>query len=269
MSEHAKAPSRRPVRRAFLGAALLSGALIAACEGTNAWKDIPTGPSGNGSADQTAPSVEILVPDSAARVAIGDSAYLQVRVRDDEALDSLFLSGAALRGDPELGTRDTVARFLTRSIGFTRDSAVVDTTLTRWLLATADTADNETVYLVATALDAAGNVATDTVRITIGGPRLNLNQPLAGSQIRAGTRLAVRLSAVDRGGTIRSLSVRGTASGYDQTATLALEPALPKTDTVLHLDIPSSVRGDLTLRATLRTVSNDSAATAPVVVTVI
>ena len=69
-----------------------------------------------GGSDSSAPTVEIVAPHSADRVAVGDSVLVQVHVTDDVALDSVTLAGFSLRGSAELGTRVAVARFAPKSV---------------------------------------------------------------------------------------------------------------------------------------------------------
>lgn len=142
---------------------LLASAILTGCDGENLFQKLPTG-SGSGT---DAPNVSIEAPTAGQRVAIGDSVRVQVRVSDGDGLWSLELSGFAVRGDASLGTDERVARYESKLVQFDLTRMVSDTLLTRYLLATDDSLPDASVYVVARATDRSGNVAADTVVISI------------------------------------------------------------------------------------------------------
>ena len=185
--------------------ALAVGALLAACDGQNCFT-APTGSPCNGPiggdstvtgvADSIAPEVQIELPLDSAVVAAGDSVFVRVHLSDNHRLASLTLEGFALRGDPALGTEIRVDRFVTKTIDLLSAGRVVDdTTLVRYLNATADSTPERRIRIVATARDSAGETAVDTAFIHIGGPRIQIVTPTAGQAVPAGTQISVRLVA--------------------------------------------------------------------------
>lgn len=247
--------------------ALAAVGLLAACEGENLFQALPTQSGSGGRADPTAPQVRIESPDSTRRVAVQDSVLVRVRVTDNQALASLQLSGFALRGSAALGTESRVERFVTKLIQFDSASTVRDTVITRYLIASADTLPEDSIFLVAIARDTVGNTTADTVRISIGGPRVQLLAPLNGSDVRAGTSLRVRVAASDPA-RLETIVVRATG-GATASATLELDPPAARVDTFLTLPIPSNARGDLVLQAVVRSTSNDSATSSPITLRVL
>ena len=165
--------SLRASRRALL--ALLAAGVVAGC-GDNQWSGVTGVGVGN---DSEAPQAEILAPDSTRRIALGDSVFVQVRLRDNAGIDSVALSGFVLRGSPELGTQVRIEKFAPKLVALSSGTALVrDTTLTRYLVATSDSVTDEPVYIVAAVRDLAGNTRADTVTISVGGPRVAIFEPV-------------------------------------------------------------------------------------------
>jgi hypothetical protein len=266
-------PSRRPVARVLL--ILSAGALLAACDGTNAWT--PTGPSGGGGptggTDTQAPVVTLAKPDSNANVAVGEAVYVEARVRDNVALDSVQLRAFELRGSVDLGTDTVVARFVSKTVQLGGlDPAVRDTTLKRFLEALADSSRAQRVRVVVTAWDTAGNSGADSALVNIGGPRVVILAPAAGATFFGGTTLPIRVLAADSAQLVRSVRVTGTgAFAFDTTLTLAA-PVPQVVDTFL-IAIPATigtavVQGAEELRATVTAASGAQGVSAPVTVTI-
>ncbi len=149
-----------------LAGGLLAGILFAACQGDNLFVDF----SGTGGLqDGAIPTVEIIVPSplSVPTIPLGDSVLVTVDVADDAGVSSVVFEGVALRGDPDLGTDEVVARFVTKTLEFVPE--VADTTISRYLVATPDLT-LETALIIVTAFDAVGNSSADTVAVILGGP---------------------------------------------------------------------------------------------------
>ncbi len=221
-------------------------------------------------ADVTPPTLEILIPTASERTrrAVGDSIFTAVRVSDNLALESLTLEGFALRGAAQLGTLHRVDRFTAKAVALGTNGIVRDSTIFRYLIATADTLAEDPVYIVATVRDTAGNVAADTVVVSIGGPQVQIVSPLSGAEVRAGTPLIVRVSARERPHRIAAIrvSMEG-AVGIQRT--LQLSSTESEVDTVVVLNLPGDVSGDGQIHARVFTSSGDSAAALPVNVRVI
>lgn len=231
--------------------ALALALLLASCDGSNLFTE-PGGGLGQTGPDNAAPTVtfEYPRPDSVTTIAPLDSVLARFRVQDNRGVAEVQLSGFALRGDPALGTQTAVPRFATKTVALDASTGLPrDTTLTRFLLATADSLPESRVYIVATARDTSGNVGADTVVVSIGGPRIQVMAPLADSALRAGTALAVRLYAEDRADLIGSIRVR-TTGAFDRDTTLTLRVPERLVDTVIVLPIPASAQGNLDIAAT-------------------
>jgi hypothetical protein len=250
----------RPFRGGLpLACALLLG--VAGCEGENLWTTLPTGGIG-GAGDNTPPQVTFQTPEAGTRIAVGDSVLVRVRVTDNHSLASLELSGHAVQGSAALGTRQQITRFQPKSVIFEGPGAVRDTVISRYLLATPDTAAADTVYLVAVARDSVGNVRRDSVRVTIGGPRVQVLSPTVLSDVRAGGPLRVRISASDPRNRVDALTLQ-LRQAVNRDTTLVLDPPRSSVDTTITVQIPASATGDLQLRVVARTANNDSASSAP------
>jgi hypothetical protein len=244
----------------FLPLLLAAGLVLGSCAGDNAFPTMPVAPgdgtgspgTGNpggnpGSTDQMPPSVSIQLPTANSTVAVGDSLFAQVQVSDDVALASVELSAFALRGERDLGTEERVDRFATKTVDLSGLS-VRDTTLLRYLIATADTLPESPVYLVATATDEGGNVRADTLVFAVGGARVEIASPTNGAQVRAGTPLVVRILAADPLDRIRSVRMRLTGAMVRDTA-IALTSLVETVDTSFALTVPADASGAVTIEA--------------------
>lgn len=266
---------RRPGARLMI--ALAAGALLAACDGTNAWT--PTGPPGGGGGptgggtDTQAPVVTLAKPDSNANVAVGEAVYVEARVTDNVALDSVLLRAYETRGSAELGTEQQVPRFVTKLVQLAGSPAVKDTTLKRFLEALADSSRAQRVKVVVTAWDTAGNSGADSTLVNIGGPRAQILGPAAGASFYGGTTLPVRVLGLDSAQLVRSVRVTGTgAFPFDTTLTLAAP--LPQVIDTFVVPIPATigtavVQGSEELRATVTAASGSQGVSAPVTVTIL
>ncbi|HVG44941.1 MAG TPA: hypothetical protein VM890_09425 [Longimicrobium sp.] len=267
-------PLRRPAARILL--ILSAGGLLAACDGTNAWTPTgpPTGgPGPGGGTDTQAPVVTLAKPDSNANVAVNEAVYVEARVTDNVALDSVQLRAFELRGSVDLGTDTVVARFATKTVVLKGVSPLVrDTTLKRFLEALADSSRAQRVKVLVTAWDTAGNRGADSTVVNIGGPRAVILSPAAGATFFGGTTLPIRVLAADSSQLVRSVRVTGTgAFAFDTTITLAT-PVQQVVDTIV-VPIPATigtavVQGAEELRATVTAASGAQGVSAPVTVTI-
>jgi hypothetical protein len=229
----------------LLGLALL----LASCDGTNLFTE-PVG-SQTG-ADTSAPTVEFEYPrpDTVATIAPLDSVLTRFRVRDNRGVAKVEISGFALRGNAALGSQTAVPRFVAKTVNLDSLGRMPrDTTLTRFLVSTRDSLPESRVYVVATARDSSGNVGADTVLVAIGGPRVQVIAPAADSAIRAGTSLAVRVSAEDRVDLIGSIRIR-TTGAFQRDTTLTLRTPERQVDTIIVVPIPTNAQGPLDIVAT-------------------
>ncbi|HEY0025010.1 MAG TPA: hypothetical protein VGB24_19000 [Longimicrobium sp.] len=226
-----------------------------------------TDSAGNKSADTTrinitrqvvAPTVDILSPTAAsATVNLGDSLLVTARVGDDRRLARVTFSAFSVRGDPALGTAVVVPRYLATEVSMPGTGpAVRDTTLSRYLRATPDTARETGVYVVVTAADSSGYTTADTVRISIGGqgaaPLVTVLAPAENGTVNLGEPLLVRARVRDERRLARvsfqAFSLRGNAAQgtatvvprYESREADLLEGGRVVTDTTVERLLPAT-----------------------------
>lgn len=238
---------------------------VAACDGENLFSVPGSAGGGATGVDTKPPVVEINSPrgDSLSAKPIGDSVFVSVHVTDDIGVRSVRFSGVAHRGDKSLGTDEVVQRFEDKIVTL---SDVQDTTLTRYILPTADSI-KETVQIIVEATDTFGNIATDTVEMILGGPDVKLLDLLDGQTVQAGLSLASRVRAQDPLGIVEvRLEVRGAF-----TATITKSVSPPADSVVLDtvVAVPAGITGTIEVFASARNALDVSGGEGPVVLTVI
>ena len=236
----------RPEHRRFCAPALLVAALAAtACEGPNQF----SGPSPlQGTGTGQGPRVEIQAPrgDSLTARPLGDSLFVQARVRDEAGVDSVRMVGVAFRGDPVLGTDRVVTRFARKTVVL---NSVRDTVISRYLLATSDTT-KEVVSIVVEAFDKEGNFSADTTRIRVGGPAVNLLNLENNQAVQAGLSLSLQLEAADPQGII---GIEFRISGaFSDTLRRAFAPPRESVRVDTAVAIPDGITGEIEILAIAR-----------------
>lgn len=248
--------SRRRILPLSLGFAAL--AILWSCDGQNVFAP-GTGTGGTGGADGSPPTVEIQQPREPAARPIGDSVLVTARTVDDAGVDSLVFLGVSFRGDKNLGTDTIVARYVSKIVRF--DKAVRDTTISRYLVATADTTRENSV-LFALAYDSKGNVGADSVQMIIGGPRVQFLTIEDNQEIQAGLSLNLQVEAMDPEG-ILDLVIQVTGV-FEKTIGFTFSP--PR-DTVL-VDtvavVPAGVTGEISVTAVARSGLNVTGQDGPI-----
>lgn len=253
----------RPIRPRR-GLILLTGAAalfaVGACDGENLFD-----PSGRAvGVDTRPPTVEILQPRAEAAIPLGDSLLVQALLRDNTGIDSVRFSGVALRGDPNLGTDEVVPRFETRVVRFTATTR--DTVVARYLPATADSV-RETARVAVTAWDRAGNSATDTVALTIGGPEVRFLNVQDGQNVVAGLSRNIRVSLRDPLGVARlEILVSGA---FQASFVRNFNPAVAETTVDTTLVIPAGVTGTLRLEARALNVAGNPGSDGPITLNIV
>jgi len=224
-----------------LAAGLATLAALWSCDGQNMFS-----PDGVVS-DLTAPVVQITQPREPAARPVGDSILVAVRATDDTGVDSILLAGVSYRGDASLGTDTTVSRYVAKILRF--PSPVRDTTVSRYLVATPDST-REVSFLYAIAYDSRGNLSADTVRMTIGGPRVNILTLEDNQQIQAGLSLNLRVEAMDPEG-ILDLTIEITGA-FESLVRIPFNP--PPTSVLVDtvVVIPAGIKGKAEVTATAR-----------------
>lgn len=247
---------KRPAR---IGAGVFSALLALGCDGGNVFQPQPGGIGNN---DGSSPTISIEEPRAPAANPVGDSLLVRARIADPGGVDSVVFQGLAQRGDPGLGTDELVSRFLSKSVFL---GGISDTTVTRYLVPTADSTREET-SLIVTAYDIGGNASADTVSLFMGGPRVRLFNVEEGQTVAAGLSLAIRIEANDPEG-ILSVQVT-TAGSSQQTITRNFNPPLDSVSLDTALVIPAGATGPLDITASARSTLNIVGQDGPVNVTV-
>jgi hypothetical protein len=256
--------------RAALAAALVTAAALAACDSSrNPFQPRPgPGPGGgNTTVDSTRPAVQIVLPDTQTdNVAVGDSLFVRAHVTDNAALATVTFEAYAVRGSEALGTATRVNRFDTKTVDLRAAGRMVrDTTLDRFLYATGDSVPEAGIFVVVTAADSAGNTASDTFQVNLGGPRVTLQA--SDDEYFAGTQITVRITASDSRDLIQSVLLRGTG-GMQIQIPIQLPTAVASVDTTVVIPIPAAARGPVQLTATAVSGSNLVGAAPQVTVTI-
>lgn len=256
-------------RRAALVAALMGAALSAACDSNNPFVTKP-GPPDPGetpaAADSVAPTVTILLPDTATdNVAVGDSVFIRARVTDNVAVEEVTFEGYAVRGSAALGTATEVDRFTTKTVDLRAGGRLVrDTTIDRFLLATGDTVPEAGVFIVVTARDTADRVTADTVQVTLGGPRISVQTPSL--EPFAGSQMPVRIVASDTRDLLSSVTLT-VSGGVQLTRQITFPSARATYDSTIMVPIPLAARGEVRIAASTVSGSNLVGVSTPVTVT--
>ena len=230
-------------------AAMAGVFLVAACDGENLFS-VRDGLGGGGAVgdDTESPTVTIIVPrgDSLSAKPIGDSVFVSARVTDDVAVRLVRFSGISQRGDVDLGTDEVVQRFLAKTVII---PDVEDTTVTRYLLPTADDV-KETVQILVEATDTAGNISTDTVNLILGGPDVDLLDIEDGQTVQAGLNLSARVLAQDPLGIIQvSMEITGA---FQASIVKAITPASDSVALDTVVAIPAGIAGEILVSASAR-----------------
>ena len=154
-----------------------------------------------------APTITLLTPGVGAKLNVGDSLLVTVRVQDGAGLRSIAFSGYSLRGSAALGTQDTVRRYPAVIAPGTGSFAVgvVDTIITRYLKSLVPTDSvTDSLVVIAVAVDALGGIDTARVSVKIvRGPSVQVLSPVPGDSATRGSGLTVTLRATDLTGVAR------------------------------------------------------------------
>jgi hypothetical protein len=176
-------------------------------------------------ADSAAPILTINAPQAAATMPLRDSVRVNFRVVDASGVKEVLLQGLATRRD-SLGPTVVAERFVEKVVTF--DAPLTrDTVITRYLLATDDTT-SEAVEIILTATDSLGNESVAMQTVYVGGPRVDMRNPVNNSQVVIGGNLLLSAYAVDLASGIDSVKIQVRGA---QTADFFMRPSSP--DSVL------------------------------------
>lgn len=214
-------------------------------------------------ADSAAPTITLNAPSAGATIPLQDSVRVSFRVQDPTGVKTIRIQGRATRVD-SLGPTVIVDRFEEKTITFNRPLPI-DTVITRYLLATADTA-SESVDIIVTATDSINNTASAIQTVIVGGPRVELRNPINNSQVVVNGTLLITAFAVDRSSGIDSvkLAIRGA-----QTADYSFRPNSPDSAVINQNHIFGAATGSVTITATAWNRNRISGVSNPVTVNVV
>jgi len=224
------------------------------------------------------PTIQILTPLPGAKLNIGDSVLVTAKLHDAAGLKDVTFLAYTLRGNPSLGTQDTIVRYprIVAPAGTGFAAGTKDTTLTRYLKA-AVPADTLTDSLVVSAIatDVLGGV--DTARVTIKmvrGPTVTVLSPVAGDSATPGAGLTITLRAQDLTGVTRlgfRLQSDATFPTKVDTTVIATYANLPKDVTfTATIQVPANAppRGILTISPISTNLGGQDGASTPTTIAI-
>ncbi len=151
--------------------------------------------------DNKKPLLTFLTPALNAKLNIGDSLLVTARLQDNVGIKSVSFSAGSPRGNPGLGTADTVPRFasvIAPSATTTFRAGLRDTTIQRYIhaLTPLDTL-TDSLIVVGVLSDNADNRDTVMVKLKmVSGPTVTFLSPIPGDSAAPGAGLTVSLRAV-------------------------------------------------------------------------
>ncbi len=198
------------------------------------------------------PSILILAPQAGSGVSLSDSLLVRARLQHPQGVARVTYDGVAHRGDRDLGTHVEVTRFAPRTVQFS-EPLPTDTILARFLQPIGNVA--EEVYIRVVAQDLEGNVQRDSVRITMGGPAVQLPDLQPGQSVAAGQPLPIRVLASDPVGVnLVRVQITGAATATFEDVVLAGQDPTA-VDRTFDYIVPAGITGPLTIQASARNVN--------------
>lgn len=173
-------------------------------------------------ADSAAPTMTFIAPTLNSTLPLNDSVRVQIRVQDPTGVKEVRLRGESVRVD-SLGPTQTIQRFAEKVITFPINPGAplpTDTTIVRYLNAIPDSI-SEPVSIIATATDSLSNRSTASTTVLVGGPRVELRNPVPNTGVVPGGTLLLTGFALDRSAGIDSVRLAVTGA---QTATFMFRP---------------------------------------------
>ncbi|MDQ2667628.1 MAG: hypothetical protein M3Z05_16655 [Gemmatimonadota bacterium] len=226
-----------------------------------------------------APTITLLSPLPSAKLNVGDSLLVSARIQDAAGIKSVTFLGYTLRGNPDLGTQQTLARYpavTAPSSGGTFAAGVTDTIIRRYLkVAVPVDTVADSLVVSAIALDNLGGIDTARVSVKIvRGPSVQVLSPVAGDSATPGAGLTITLRATDLTGVAKlgfRLQSDPTFPTKVDTTVTATYPALPKDVTFsATIQIPANAppKALLTITPTSTNSGGQDGASAPVTIAV-
>ena len=143
-----------------------------------------------------------VVPGDLATVTLGSSFTAAAHITDNFGLARLTIVGFTTKGNPALGVVDTTIRYdsvfapIKGSGPQSFRTGLVDTVITRNMVALQPTGGSDTLRLLYRLTDVTGRTRTLVRRvILLSGPTVTLDAPLGGATTFPGTRIPIQVSA--------------------------------------------------------------------------
>lgn len=188
--------------------------------------------------DSAMPAVNISDPIDGSSFPLTGQVLVRARVADASGIRRVTFRGVAIRRDSATDAR-VVDRFTPVVVTFPQPPSVSlprDTTLVRFLTPVAGDNTAEIVNIVVEAIDSVGNVATDTNRVTVGGPTVELRNPVNGSSVSTSGTFQITAQASDPTAGLDSMKVYLTGVITDSIVVKGLNGA-----TTRLIDVPYTV----------------------------
>jgi hypothetical protein len=157
--------------------------------------------------DLRKPTLAFVTPTIASKVNIGDSVLVTAKLHDNIGLQSVMFTGVSARGNPTLGTADTVLRYsaIVAPGGTGFPKGLRDTTITRYLkVATPLDTLTDSLIVVAITTDASNNADTSRIKVRlVAGPNVTFVSPVPGDSATRGAGFTVSVRATSSVGVSR------------------------------------------------------------------
>jgi hypothetical protein len=224
------------------------------------------------------PSIVFSSPAAFSKTNVGDSILVTATLHDAAGLKSVSFVGFSLRGNPTLGTQDTIIRYpiviAPNATGFS--GTVKDTTISRYLkVATPIDSVTDSLYIRGVVTSTLGGVDTARVALkVVRGPSVIFLQPVPGDSATPGAGITVSIRVIDPSGIVLAGMKATSAAGFptpinDQQVTAYTN--LPK-DTVFTVTtaVPANAppKGIITITPLATNSSGEGATTAPITIAV-
>lgn len=151
--------------------------------------------------DTRKPTLTFITPLVGAKLNIGDSLLVTARLQDNVGVKAVTFTAASARGNPTLGTADTIPRYSSVTVPSATTifrAGLRDTTVQRYIKALAPL-DTLTDSLIVVGVISDGSDNRDTIRVKIkmvSGPTVTFLSPVPGDSAAPGAGLTVSLQAV-------------------------------------------------------------------------
>ena len=228
--------------------------------------------------DVKKPTLTFLAPTPTAKLNVGDSLLVTAQLKDNIALQRVTFVGISARGNPALGTQDSVVRYASTSVpnAGAFPLGVRDTTVQRYLRVNTPI-DTLTDSLLVTGVvtDASNNADTVRVRVRmVSGPNVVFISPIVGDSATPNAGLTTALRATSAVGVLklgfRMQSEPGWPTPIDSTVVQVYSPALKTVTMQATVKIPADAppKGLITITPISLDVNGQDGSSAPFIIAV-